>query len=121
MANITLGQVAGLLAFIVGLIGSIEYLVIRLNKLFDKKLQPVYKKIEELDVREQNSRRKQIRKEYVSYASSLHRGVKHTRDEFAAIFELEDEYDEICKILKIPNHVFEEERKYVHKCYEQLN
>lgn len=49
MGSITLGQIAAVLAFVVGIIGSVEYLVVRLNKLFDKKLAPITSSIANLD------------------------------------------------------------------------
>lgn len=41
MQNLTLGDIGTALAFIVGVVGSVEYLIIRLNKIFDKKLKPM--------------------------------------------------------------------------------
>jgi len=79
-------------------------------KVFDIKLKPLT-----------NRDRKQLRFQIVSFASELHRGIAHTRDEYLAVFELIDEYKDICKTLNIQNHVFEEECKYIDKCFQNLD
>ena len=79
-------------------------------KLFDNKLRPIH-----------DRDRKQLRFEIVGFASELHQGVPHTRDEFLAIFELIDDYKDICEQLGIKNHVFEEECKYIDACFQKLD
>ena len=79
-------------------------------KTFDKKLKPLT-----------NRDRMQLRFEIVSFASELHKGIPHTRDEYLAVFELIDEYKEICKQLDIQNHVFEAECQYIDKCFQTLD
>lgn len=79
-------------------------------KTFDKKLKPLT-----------NRDRMQLRFEIVSFASELHKGIPHTRDEYLAVFELIDEYKEICKQLDIQNHVFEAECQYIDKCFQSLD
>ena len=81
-----------------------------IDKTFDKKLKPLT-----------NRDRMQLRFEIVSFASELHKGVAHTRDEYLAVFELMDEYKEICKQLGIENHVFEAECKYIDKKFQELD
>ena len=95
-------------------IGAIGIIIGALNKCidktFDKKLKPIT-----------NRERMQLRFEIVSFASRLHKGVPHTRDEYLAVFELIDEYKNICKQLGIQNHVFEAECKYIDKCFQELD
>lgn len=79
-------------------------------KTFDKKLKPLT-----------NRDRMQLRFEIVSFASELHKGIPHTRDEYLAVFELIDEYKEICKQLGIQNHVFEAECQYIDKKFQELD
>lgn len=50
MDNITLGQVAIALAFLVGLIGSIEFIYVRLKKAINKTLEPMNKKISNFEL-----------------------------------------------------------------------
>lgn len=50
MEEITLGQIAKVLAFIVALIGSIKYLKNELDKSISKTLQPINKKIDNLEL-----------------------------------------------------------------------
>ena len=80
------------------------------SKTFDRKLRPLT-----------NRDRMQLRFQIVSFASDLHKGIPHTRDEFLAVFELIDEYNTICKELNIQNHVFEAECKYIDKRFQELD
>lgn len=50
MENITLGQIAIAFAFLVGLICSIEFLMLRVNKKITKILEPINKKIDNLEL-----------------------------------------------------------------------
>ena len=81
-----------------------------IDTTFDKKLRPLT-----------NRDRMQIRFEIVSFASELHKGIPHTRDEYLAVFELIDEYKDICKQLDIQNHVFEAECQYIDKRFQELD
>lgn len=49
LESITIGQVATVIAFVVALIGGVEFLLIRFNKIFDEKLKPINNKIDNLD------------------------------------------------------------------------
>lgn len=100
-------EVSKFISAIVIVIGATTKVV---DKTFDKKLRPLT-----------NRDRMQLRFEIVSFASELHKGIPHTRDEYLAIFELIDEYKEICKQLQIENHVFEEECQYIDKCFQSLD
>lgn len=79
-------------------------------KTFDKKLKPLT-----------NRDRMQLRFEIVGFASDLHKGIPHTRDEYLAVFELIDEYTAICKQLNIENHVFQAECQYIDKRFQELD
>ncbi len=50
MENITFEQVATILAFLVGFLGSIEAVTFKLNKKIEKILEPVNKKIDNLEL-----------------------------------------------------------------------
>lgn len=50
MENITLGQVATALAFLIGLIGSAKYLIAEFNKKIEKALKPLNDKIDNLEL-----------------------------------------------------------------------
>lgn len=101
---ITIAQYISALLVIIGAVTT------TVSKVFDKKLKPLT-----------NRDRMQLRFQIVSFASELHKGIAHTRDEYLAVFELIDEYTEICKQLNIQNHVFEAECKYIDKCFQELD
>lgn len=79
-------------------------------KILDIKLNEIHKRD-----------RMTLRYQIVSFSSSLRKGDKKTRDEFLSIFEQIDEYNNICEKLHIENHLFEEEVKYIDRCYKSLD
>lgn len=100
-------EVSKFISAIVIVIGTMNKVI---DKTFDKKLRPLT-----------NRDRMQLRFQIVSFASELHKGIPHTRDEYLAVFELIDEYTEICTQLGIKNHVFEAECQYIDKCFQSLD
>lgn len=50
MENITLGNIATIVAFLVALIGGVEFLLARFNTLFDNKLKPINKRLNEIEL-----------------------------------------------------------------------
>lgn len=50
MENITLGTIATYVAFLVALIGGVEFLLARFNKLFDNKLKPINKRLNDIEL-----------------------------------------------------------------------
>lgn len=50
MESVTFGQVATALAFLIGFLGSIEAVSFKLNKKIEKILEPVNKKIDNLEL-----------------------------------------------------------------------
>lgn len=50
MENITLGTIATYVAFLVALIGGVEFLLARFNKLFDNKLKPINTRLNEIEL-----------------------------------------------------------------------
>ena len=79
-------------------------------KILDSKLNEIHKRD-----------RMTLRYHIVAFASALRKGDAKTRDEYLSIFEQIDEYNSICAKLNIENHLFEEEVKYINKCYESLD
>lgn len=91
-------------------IGEIGIILGAFAKILDVKFEEIHKRD-----------RMTLRYDIVSFASALHKGEAKTRDEFLAVFEQIDEYNRICKKLHIENHLFEEECKYINKCFEKLD
>lgn len=50
MEHITLGTIAKTIAFLIALIGGIEFLLARFNKLFDNKLKPINTRLNEIEL-----------------------------------------------------------------------
>lgn len=96
-----------------GYIGAIGVIITAINKLLDNKIVPLSTKID-------NSDRRQLRYEIVSFANSLHSGDKRTKEEFEAIFEFCDRYEEIVEEHKIKNNLFEQELEYIKGCYKKI-
>lgn len=79
-------------------------------KILDIKLNEIHKRD-----------RMTLRYHIVAFSSALRKGDAKTRDEYLSIFEQIDEYNRICEKLNIENHLFEEEVKFINKCYQQLD
>lgn len=50
MESITIGEIASILAFLVGIIGSIEFLIIRLKKVFNKAIEPLNNRLNDIEL-----------------------------------------------------------------------
>lgn len=48
--NITIGDIATIVAFFVAIIGGFEFLYVRFNKLFDRKLQPLNTRLDDIEL-----------------------------------------------------------------------
>jgi hypothetical protein len=102
-------------------ITAIGTIIGAINKILDNKLKTVYKVIDEHEETIDDRDRKKIRFQIVSFSASLHHGEKHTREEFEAIFELINIYENIINKRNLTNNYFEEELKYIKKSYESLD
>ena len=100
MENITLGDIAIALAFIVGLMGSIVYLKNVLTKSIDKTLKPINSKIDALEM-------SYIKTDLVNFMSQAEIGQISKEQNFNA-HEL---YDRYCKLGG---------NSYVHDKWEKL-
>ena len=97
----------------IGALGTITTAVtLTLNKLLNKKLDPISNKID-------NNEKDRLRYEILTFANSLRNGNKHTRQEFETIFYFYDKYEEIISQLKLKNGYLEEEMKFVKESYER--
>ena len=88
MENITLGQVATVLAFIVGLISSIKYLKNELTNSISKQLQPITKKIDNLEL-------STIRTSLVDFLSDIENGQVKDPIRIKNAYELYDKYKDL--------------------------
>lgn len=48
--NITIGQIATIIGTVVALIGGVEFLLIRFNKIFDAKLKPINTRLNDIEL-----------------------------------------------------------------------
>lgn len=102
MENITLGQIATILAFIVGLLGSVKYLSKELKNQVNKTLEPINNSIKELDVG-------QCKNYLVRYLKDVEQGNKLDEVEVERAYEIYDHYTNDLK-----------QNSYIHKRWEEL-
>lgn len=102
MQNITIGQIATILTFIVGLLGSIKYLSKELQKQVEKVLKPVNDNIKELDV-------SQCKNYLVRYLKDVEQGNKLDEVEIERAYEIYDHYTNDLK-----------QNSYIHKRWDEL-
>ena len=102
MENITLGQIATILAFIVGLIGSVKYLSKEIKNQVNKTLEPINNSIKELDVG-------QCKNYLVRYLKDVEQKNKLDEVEVERAYEIYDHYTNDLK-----------QNSYIHKRWEEL-
>lgn len=102
MENITLGQIATILAFIVGLIGSVKYLSTELKNQVNKTLEPINKSIKDLDVG-------QCKNFLVRFLADVENGKILDQVEIERAYEIYDHYTNDLK-----------QNSYIHKRWEEL-
>lgn len=87
MENITIGVVAKFLAFIVGISGSIAYLKNALTKSIDKTLQPINKKIDNLEL-------SSTKTDLVNFMSQVENG-QVSSEQVQNAYQLFDRYEKL--------------------------
>lgn len=85
MENITLGQIAVSLAFIVGLIGSIKYLKKELDESIQKQFKPLNDKLDNLDLN-------QCKNFLVRFLADVEHGEKIDEVEIKRAYDVYDHY-----------------------------
>lgn len=81
-----------------------------ISKILDTKLKGLY-----------DNERLQYRYEICSFAGDLRNGIKKTREEFEAIFEMYDKYEALIDKLKQKNSYIDSEMAYIKEQYKKLN
>lgn len=102
MKNITLGQIATILAFIVGLLGSVKYLSKEIKNQVNKTLEPINNSIKELDVG-------QCKNFLVRFLADVENGKILDQVEIERAYEIYDHYTNDLK-----------QNSYIHKRWEEL-
>lgn len=91
-----------------------------INKMFDNKLKPLEKKIDNMDKDSMKHDMGQLRYLVVSFANDLRNGVPKSKFQFDAVFSFIDEYEEMIEALHIKNGLFKEEEAYIREQYHKL-
>ena len=91
-----------------------------INKLFNSKLKPIEKKIENNRLSSIRGDMALNRYQVVRFASELHRGVPKTRYEFESIADICDAYEQAVEELGVKNNFFTAEEEYIKECYHKL-
>ena len=113
----TIKNVLGLLVSFSTVVGIFTGII---NKLFTKKLAPIENRIEQSEKNSIKHDLGQLRYLIVSFSNDLRNNVPKSRFQYDAIFSFIDEYEEMIKLLKIKNGLFEEEKRYIQKRYQDL-
>ena len=85
MESITLGQVSATLAFLVGLISSIKYIFSLFSKRIDKILNPLVKRIDDLELQS-------IKTDLTNFISDVEHNVPKNQIQRLNAHELYDRY-----------------------------
>jgi predicted ATP-binding protein involved in virulence len=98
-----------IIILVASLISSISVILKAVDKILDKKMNGLYDNL-----------RLQYRYEICSFSGDLRNGITKTREEFQAIFEMYDRYEQIVKDLNLRNHFIDNEMAYVTEQYKKL-
>ena len=93
-------------------ITAVGVIVAALNKMLNKKIDPINEKID-------NNEKDDLRYKILSFANSLHNGDSHTRQEYETIFFFYDKYEAIIKRLEITNGYLETEMDFIKETYKK--
>lgn len=113
-------NVQSIFGFIISLSSILGIFTGIINKLFSRKLKPLEDKIDKN--REESIRQdmKLARYHVVQFASQLHHGYPHTREEYEAVFEFISTYERSVEELGITNSLFTTEEEFIKDCYKKL-
>ena len=90
-----------------------------LNKESDAKIDKLTTAVKELEENQDNNEKDRIRWEILDFANSCRNNVRHTKDEFQHIIELNDKYKKLLKKTNDVNGVFDAEYEYIKKIYTE--
>lgn len=102
-------SIENIITLVASLLSSISVILGTVNKMLDKKLNGLYDNL-----------RLQYRYEICSFAGDMRNGIKKTREEFQAIFEMYDKYETIVKNLNLKNHFIDNEMAYIEEQYKKV-
>lgn len=88
---------------------ALSVLVGVVSKVLDVKLKGLY-----------NNERLQYRYEICSFAGDLRNNITKTREEFEAVFEMYDTYEELISKLKQKNSYIDSEMAYIKEQYKKI-
>lgn len=88
MESITLGQVTATLAFLVGLISSIKYIFSLFSKRVDKVLNPLVKRIDDLELQS-------IKTDLTNFISDVEHNIPKSQIQRLNAHELYDRYTKL--------------------------
>lgn len=96
-----------------------------INKPLSDRLDVIEKNLEDVKARQLTDEKDRIRFEVLDFANSCRNNIKHTRDEFQHIIDVNDKYEELLRQTNDTNGVFKEEYQYIlkvyHSCQEKNN
>lgn len=113
----TFKEILGLILTISSALGVFSAII---NKLFERKLKPLEKKIDDNELNSLTKDMEQWRFEICRFAGDLRRGVPHTRFEYESIFVFIANYEAAVERLHLHNGIFESEDAFIRECYSNL-
>ena len=102
-------SIENIITLIASLLSSISVILGAVNKMLDKKMNGLYDNL-----------RLQYRYEICSFAGDMRNGIKKTREEFQAIYEMYDKYEHFVKKLNLTNHYIDNEMQYIDEQYKKI-
>lgn len=90
-----------------------------LNKESNSKIDELKKAVQDLEENQDTNEKDRIRWEILDFANSCRNNIRHTKDEFQHIIDLNDKYKKLLKKTNDTNGVFDVEYDYIKKIYTE--
>lgn len=89
------------------------------NKSVVDQINNIKAELQDVKHRQQTNEKDRIRFEVLNFANSCRNKVKHTKDEFLHIIEINDKYKQLLNETNDSNGVFSEEYRYIMEIYRR--
>ena len=90
-----------------------------ITKNISTQITNLQQEVNEVKLQRMEDEKDRIRYEVLSFANTCRNNVRHTRDEFQHIIELNDKYERLLKATNDTNGVFVEEYAYIKELYRK--
>lgn len=116
----TVKDISTILGLIISVSSVLGIFTAIVNKSFSKRLKPIEDRLTKDERDNMKNHMNNLRYRVVTFANDLHKGIEHSKYEYSIIFQFINDYEDCIEKLEVSNHLFDEEVRYIEKCYREL-